>query len=83
MSSRTMPVLQTEIVWVDEAGKGSNEGAMVSRGHLDFLFPKVDLPLNVVLMSVWVPSSFRYGEFTVRYSDEPGMRSLYITHRET
>lgn len=61
--------MQVEIIWVDDgkAGEdGAESSAMQRNGHLDFTFPKVDMPLNVVLASVYVPTGYRYGEFEVR-----------------
>ena len=54
-----------EVVWVDDSTTDGNGSAMRQRGHVDLHFPKVDLPLNVVLISAYMPASFNYGEFTV------------------
>ncbi len=65
------------MIWVDDDKDGAHATKMGPRGHLDFFFPKVaccfgvfaemqvDMPLNVVLASVFVPTEYRYGEFTV------------------
>ncbi len=58
-------MLQVEIIWVDDDKDGAHVSKMQQRGALDFFFPKVDMPLNVVLVSVYVPTGFRYAEFTV------------------
>ena len=60
-----LTVLQVEIIWVDDDKDGAHVSKMQQRGALDFFFPKVDMPLNVVLVSVYVPTGFRYAEFTV------------------
>jgi hypothetical protein len=51
---------------VDDDKDGVHVTKMQQRGALDFFFPKVDMPLNVVLVSVYVPTGYRYGEFTVQ-----------------
>lgn len=48
-----------ELVWVD-----APQPAMTVRGQLDFELPKLDLPINQLFVSVYLPSEYRYGEFT-------------------
>lgn len=62
-----------DIVWINDT-----KDSMTERGHLQFLLPEVDLPLNKVAgccarveltreqvyASVFTPSDYRIGEFT-------------------
>lgn len=53
---------KVEIVWVQSTNhdQGAPDLVMRERGALRFQFPKVDIPLNVVLVSLYVPEDFKY-----------------------
>eukprot|EP00051_Salpingoeca_urceolata_P027545 m.481984 g.481984 ORF g.481984 m.481984 type:complete len:743 (+) comp22399_c0_seq1:104-2332(+) len=65
----------------DDAGAGPQDGGMGKNGTVKFAFPKIDLPVNIFLASVFVPDGFRYGEFegdlkeVTRFSESPPTRN--------
>eukprot|EP00042_Codosiga_hollandica_P031636 m.193942 g.193942 ORF g.193942 m.193942 type:complete len:702 (+) comp53689_c0_seq3:1009-3114(+) len=70
-----------ELVWV---GEPPSEGSpnMTDRGTIHFSFPKVDIPLNVVQVNVFVPHEFKYSEFSGDLDECEYFTSLPVTHRE-
>lgn len=51
-----------EIVWVQDCEE------MVASGDCQLVVPAVDMPLNVVLVSLYLPNGYKYGNFDVSFA---------------
>jgi len=70
-----IPMQKTTDQNINQSGKGGNsfrvefvyfqetKKTMKGRGRLNFELPKLDLPVNDLFISLYLPQEFRYGEF--------------------